>query len=135
MPHREAKTYRKSLMDAIDDDNLDATRVALEKLYGAESHERLFDVDMQWTPRSFAPIVDAAILASVNDFEGLRDEMTQNIQCLHEKFGVESSTVEAVKHVIESIDPEDSKDVAISLIQEQLGTTELAGYLKVNDYI
>lgn len=122
-------------MRAASDNNLEDTRATLEQLYGAATHEELFDEKLQWSPRAFAPLVDAAIIAAVNEADDIRDEMVQNIECLHEKFGIERGTVESIKQVVSLVDPEDSKDVAMCLVGEQLDGTELMGHLKVNEFL
>lgn len=135
MSAREAKKCRRELMRAAGDADLEGTRAALERMYGAGAHERLFADDMQWTPRVFAPLVDAAIVAKVNDATELCDEMVENIACLHEKFGVEHDTIESIRQVVELVDPDDSKEVAMGLVREQLGDTELLQHLRADEYL
>ena len=115
--------------------DLDEARVVLRQLYGKEQHEQLFEKELQCTPRTFAPLVDAAFLASLNDAIEVRDEMIENVRCLSATFGVCPATVEAVKETTELLDSDNTSDEALALVRKKLEGTELAGHLRLNEYV
>ena len=132
---RIAKELRKTLMAAAAAGDLEETRNALEKLYNPGAHMVIFDESVQWKPRVFAPCVDAAIIAAVKGAPSLRDELIENIDCLHQQFGIDRHTADSIKTAVSLVDVDDSADVVRALVEEQLRGTDLVQHLRIGKYL
>ena len=117
-------------MDAAKQGDLGRIRVLLNELYDPDASPlRREDVDeMELTPQTFSPLVDAAVLAKLSECEEVAAEMVLNMQSLAPRFGVAAEEVQCVEACMAHLRAELTKDEARALLQKHLKGRALLRY-------